>query len=53
MRQSTKFVAIVVSFLLIILFGFAHQNASAQEKFVLKYSTADIEASGGQKKCME
>jgi TRAP-type C4-dicarboxylate transport system substrate-binding protein len=49
MRQNKKFGAIVISFFLIILFGFGHQNASAQEKFVLKYSTADIEASGGQK----
>ncbi|MFN2198443.1 MAG: hypothetical protein ACK2UW_20145, partial [Anaerolineales bacterium] len=52
MRQSTKLAAIVVSFLLVLLiipFGPGPQNASAQEKFVLKYSTADIEASGGQK----
>jgi hypothetical protein len=50
-RQNTKFAAIVISFFLVILFGFGYQNASAQttQKFVLKYSTADIEASGGQK----
>ena len=51
MRQSTKFAAIVVSFFLLIPFGLGYQNASAAtpEKFVLKYTTADIEASGGQK----
>jgi len=51
MRQNTKFAAIVISFFLVTLFGFGYQNASAQtpQKFALKYSTADIEASGGQK----
>ena len=51
MRQNKKIGAIVITFFFIMLFGFAHQDASAQstKKFVLTYSTADIEASGGQK----
>lgn len=51
MKRNTKIGAIVISFFLITLLSFGYQNASAQstKKFVLSYSTADIEASGGQR----
>jgi TRAP-type transport system periplasmic protein len=50
LRLNTKIFAMVVALCFIVPLTLGYQNASAaDQKFVLKYSTADIEASGGQK----